>query len=67
MWLMDGTSMTNWAVLVGYGNQDWNIPGTGKFDGDSNFDILWRSNSTGMVTMWFMNGISLKSWGTVVQ
>jgi len=32
------------------------VAGVGDFNGDGNADILWRNKSTGMVTMWLMNG-----------
>ena len=40
----------------------------GDFDGDGNTDILWRSESTGKLYMWLMNGTTIvtnQSLGTV--
>jgi hypothetical protein len=34
---------------------NWNIAGTGDFNGDRKVDILWRNNS-GADAIWFMSG-----------
>jgi len=41
--------------LVGVG-LDWQIAGTGDFNGDSRSDILWR-NQDGTVAIWLMDGL----------
>ncbi len=43
---------------------DWNVVGTGDFNGDGNSDILWR-NDDGYVGMWEMNGTQVQSGGGV--
>ena len=39
---------------------DWNIAGTGDFDGDGKDDILWR-NDSGQVVIWEMDGAKIVS------
>jgi len=42
------------------------VAGVGDFNGDGKSDILWRNTSTGMVTMWIMNGTNMSSWAPIV-
>jgi hypothetical protein len=38
---------------------DWTVAGTGDFDGDGKFDILWRRNN-GEVAIWLMDAKTIK-------
>ena len=68
MWLMNGTSPAGWGVIImNAGNTDWTVAGVGDFNGDGKADILWRNTSTGMVTMWLMNGTSKISEATILN
>jgi FG-GAP-like repeat/FG-GAP repeat len=46
---------------------DWNIAGTGDFNGDGKDDILWRNTSTGSAYVYLMNGLSIGAQGEVRQ
>jgi hypothetical protein len=64
-WLMNG--MTVWASSCPYiipPAWGWRINGTGDFDADGKADILWRHDTTGQVSFWLMNGMSIVSSGT---
>jgi hypothetical protein len=37
---------------------NWSIAGTGDFNGDGKFDILWR-DASGDVAIWLMNGTQI--------
>ena len=41
------------------------MQGVGDFDGDGKSDILWRNSTTGQVYLWFMNGTTITSSGSV--
>jgi hypothetical protein len=46
---------------------NWQIVGTGDFNGDGKTDILWRNKSTGQNIIWFMNGATYNSYGELMQ
>ena len=43
----------------------WKAIGTGDFNHDGNSDILWQNTNTGQVSIWEMNGNTLKGGGPV--
>jgi hypothetical protein len=49
------------SVFYGEPNMNWEIVGTGDFDGDRKADILWRNKVTGDVFMQRMNGTTIVS------
>ena len=60
IWFMNGTS---YASGVDFANVpvQWQIGGTGDFNGDGKPDILWQNTSTGERSIWLMNGASYSS------
>ena len=40
-------------------NVNWEIRGTGDFNGDGNIDILWRNYVTGGNALWYMDGSAI--------
>jgi|GEM_PF-5550542 len=61
------TMDTNKACVATFMQMQENIIGVGDFNGDGKADILWRNTSTGMVTMWLMNGTSKISEATILS
>jgi VCBS repeat protein len=66
------TLMTGGAVLqelaVSPGKPaaaNWAIQGTGDFDGDGKDDLVWRNTTSGVLSIWFMNGVTRSSGSTV--
>jgi subtilisin-like proprotein convertase family protein len=63
MWFMDKNTIvsgtfTNPPALV---DLNWQMAGTGDFNGDAKPDILWRHDVSGENVVWFMNGNTLVS------
>jgi len=63
IWNMDGLSATGggFAYHDANGNgltipTEWQVKGTGDFNGDGYGDILWRNANTGQVFAWLMKG-----------
>jgi uncharacterized protein YkwD len=54
LWQMNGSNLTTGSVFANV-STNWQIAGTGDFNGDRKADILWR-NTDGSVAIWQMNG-----------
>jgi hypothetical protein len=65
IWYMNGASFVSEAVFSWVADTDWEIVGTGDYDGDGDPDILWRNYGTGSLqgvnVIWYMNGASFVS------
>jgi subtilisin-like proprotein convertase family protein len=63
LWFMDRNTMlsgtfTNPAALA---DVNWQMTGTGDFNGDGRPDILWQHDVSAQNVVWFMNGNTLMS------
>jgi hypothetical protein len=72
VWTMNGSSiMSSNAVTSGGAtvtpDSSWNVAGVGDFNGDGKKDILWRSSTTGEVSVWTMNGSAITSSGDLTS
>ncbi|GAB4542350.1 MAG: hypothetical protein Tsb0014_35020 [Pleurocapsa sp.] len=59
VWLMNGTTRIltfDDFSLPSVKNLDWDIKGTGDFNGDEKPDLLWRNEVTGVNKVWLMDG-----------
>jgi hypothetical protein len=58
--LVDWLGQSNGGFAANYANSavnvplDWHVAGSGDFNGDGLFDVLWR-NDSGLVTEWLAN------------
>ena len=64
LWPMDGALPLD-EVYVSTVSTDYDIVGTGDFDGDGKSDILWRHTTLGDVWVWLMDGATLTPGGQV--
>jgi hypothetical protein len=53
------------GATVGTYSTSTNVVGSGDFNGDGNTDIVSQDSSTGVVSVWFMNGNALSSTQTL--
>ena len=61
IWYMNGPQFASEVVFGAVTDIDWQIAGTGDFDGDGNTDIIWRNYGAGIYqglnVIWLMDGI----------
>ena len=68
VWFMDGATMSNWSwILPEVPDTNWQIVGTGDFNGDGKTDILWRNKATGQNVVWFMDGVAYGSYAWLLE
>ncbi|MDZ8086982.1 MAG: DUF4347 domain-containing protein, partial [Nostoc sp. DedQUE12b] len=67
IWEMNGFSVQSNNLITQVADQNWQIAGTGDFNGDSKSDIVWRNKATGQNTIWEMNGFSVQSNNLITQ
>jgi hypothetical protein len=58
MWLMNGSAVVGNRFL-GNVSTDWTVQTVADFDGDGRADILWRNTTSGVVSLWLMNGAAV--------
>jgi len=55
---MNGVTCTGEAFLPTITDQNWQIAGTGDYNGDGKVDLLWRNRVTGVNAVWYMDGVT---------
>ena len=59
---MNGTALSSIVdIQPSITDPNWQIVGTGDFNGNGSTDILWRNPVTGVDSVWLMNGTALSS------
>ena len=58
---MDGkTILGTEGYLRSVPDQNWQVKGTGDYDGDGVADVLWRNAATGENYLYLMDGTTIK-------
>jgi N-acetylneuraminic acid mutarotase len=66
-WKMNGHILHSFKLVQPtISDPNWQIVGTGDFNGDGNSDILWRNQQLGKTIVWLMNGSTLDQWHYVL-
>jgi hypothetical protein len=65
VWLMEGVRLVEARLLTPdrVGDLNWKIIGAGDFNGDGKPDLFWRHQQTGLMTVWYMDGLSFAGAG----
>jgi hypothetical protein len=60
-WLMNGTRLVSGTLLTPnkVADTNWKIVGAGDFNSDHKTDLVWQNQSTGHLSVWFMDGTRL--------
>ena len=62
LWRMNGFGVAgNSGMIPSISGGNWQIQGTGDFNGDGKTDILWRQTTTGDIGLWTMDGNAVQS------
>lgn len=62
VWNMQGTTLGSITTLsMGVADQSWSIVGIADFNGDGQKDLLWQSNTTGLLALWYLQGANVSS------
>ncbi len=60
LWAMNGPSIVAGSGgLLQIADLNFAVAATGDFNGDGRDDIVWRNQTTGVTTMWLMNGTAI--------
>jgi uncharacterized repeat protein (TIGR03803 family) len=65
IWDLSGDTRTGGGPVSPNPGPAWKAIGTGDFNDDGNFDILWQNTSTGQASIWEMNGNTRTGGGAV--
>jgi hypothetical protein len=63
VWLLQGMTRIDGRLLTPdtVADTNWEIVGTGDFDMDGWVDLVWRHKVDGWVSVWYMNGTTMRS------
>ena len=63
VWLMNGMTRIDGRLLTPdtVADTNWEIVGTGDFNMDGWVDLVWRHKTQGSLSVWFMNGTTMRS------
>lgn len=67
IWIMDGTTYSNYASLPKIADTQWKIKAAADFNADGKMDLLWRNVTTGEDVVWYMDGANYLDYSWLPQ
>jgi hypothetical protein len=61
LWLMNSNSLGS-SQTFSVSDPNWQVKGTGDFDGDGQADYVWRNSATGQNIVWFMSNNAYRTY-----
>jgi probable HAF family extracellular repeat protein len=63
VWFMDGVTQSGWSYFnpVQAPDTSWKIAAIGDFNSDGKPDLIWQSEVTSQIAVWFLDGVNLAS------
>ena len=66
VWYMNGATIASTAPLLTVAPASgWQLVGVGDFNADGKPDLLWRNSATGENVVWYRNGVTITSTGSL--
>jgi hypothetical protein len=63
IWFMDYSSLVGGVLIQSCSDLNWQVGGTGDFNGDNNRDLVWSKATENLYAVWWMDGPNYRGSG----